>query len=49
MDDSKLHALPESKSVEPTSDCADVATFGEAALETARKFLEDNKVKEKFI
>ena len=44
MDDEKLHALPEINSVKPTSGRADVVRFGEAALEAARKFLEDNKV-----
>ena len=40
----KLHALPESDSVKPTSGHADVARFGEASLEAAKNFLEDNKV-----
>ena len=44
MNDEKLHALPESNSVKPTSGYADVARFGEAALESAKKFLKDNKV-----
>ena len=39
-----LHPLPESKYVKPTSGCADVARFGEASLEAAKNFLEDNKV-----
>ena len=43
-DDKNLHALPESNSEKPTSGCTDVARFGEAALEAAKKFLEDNKV-----
>ena len=40
----KLQALPESNSVKPTSGRADVARFGEASLEAAKNFLEDNKV-----
>ena len=40
----KMHALPESNSVKPTSSRADVARFGEASLEAAKSFLEDNKV-----
>ena len=40
----KLHALPESDSVKPSSGRADVARFGEASLEAAKNFLEDNKV-----
>ena len=40
----KLQALPESKSVKPTSSRADGARFGEASLEAAKNFLEDNKV-----
>ena len=40
----KMHALPASNSVKPNSGCADVARFGEASLEAARNFLEDNKV-----
>ena len=44
MDDEKLHALLSSNSVKPTSGRADVARFGEADLEAARKFLKDNKV-----
>ena len=40
----KLHALPESNSVKPTSGRADMARFGEASLEAAKNFLEDNKV-----
>ena len=40
----KTHALPESNSVKPTSGHADVAGFGEAGLEAAKNFLEDNKV-----
>ena len=40
----KLHALPESNPVKPNSGCADVARFGEASLEAANNFLEDNKV-----
>ena len=44
MDDEKLHAPPESNSVKPTSGCTDVTRFGEAALEAAKKFLEDIKV-----
>ena len=40
----KLQALPESDSVKPTSGRADVARFGEASLEAAKNFLEDNKV-----
>ena len=40
----KMHALPESNSVKPTSDRADVARFGEASLEAAKNFLEDDKV-----
>ena len=40
----KLQALPESNSVKPTSGDADVARFGEASLEAAKSFLEDNKV-----
>ena len=40
----KMHALPESSSVKPTSGRADVARFGEASLEAAKNFLEDNKV-----
>ena len=44
MDDKKLHVLPEINSVKPTSGCTDVARCGEAALEAAKKFLEDNKV-----
>ena len=44
MDDEKLNALPESKSVKLASSFADVARFGEAALEAAKNFLEDNKV-----
>ena len=44
MDDEKLHALSESNFVKPTSGCADVARFGEASLEAAKNFLEDNKV-----
>ena len=43
-DYNKLQALPESNSVKPNSGCADVARFGEAALEATRKILEDNKV-----
>ena len=44
MDDEKLHALPESNSVKPTSGHTDMARFGEAALEAAKNFLEANKV-----
>ena len=33
----KMHALPESDSVKPTSGCADVARFAEAALEAVKK------------
>ena len=44
MDDKKLHVLPEINSVKPTSGSTDVARFGEAALEAAKKFFEDNKV-----
>ena len=44
IDYEKLHALPESNSVKPTSGHADVPRFGEAALEAARKLLKDNKV-----
>ena len=40
----KLQALPESNSVKLISGHADVARFGEAALEAATNFLEDNKV-----
>ena len=40
----KMHALPESNSVKPTSGRADVARFGKASLEAAKNFLEDNKV-----
>ena len=40
----ELQALPDSNSVKPTLGCTDVARFGEAALEAAKKFLEDNKV-----
>ena len=40
----QLQALPESNSVKPTSGRADVARFGEASLEAAKNFLEDNKV-----
>ena len=40
----KLQALPECNSVKPTSSCADVARFGEAALEAAKNLLENNKV-----
>ena len=40
----KLQALPESNSVKPTLGCADVARFGEASLEAAKNFLENNKV-----
>ena len=40
----KLQALPENNSVKPTSSRADVARFGEASLEAAKNFLEDNKV-----
>ena len=40
----KMHALPESNSVKPTSGCADVARFGEASLKAAKNFLKDNKV-----
>ena len=41
----KMHALPESNSVKPTSGYANVARFGEAALEkTGRKILQDNEV-----
>ena len=43
-DNEKMHALPESDSVKPTSSCAEVARFGEASLEAAKNFLEDNKV-----
>ena len=39
-----MHVLPESNSVKPTSDRADVVRFGEASLEAAKTFLEDNKV-----
>ena len=44
MDNKKLHALLENNFVKPTSGCVDMARFGEAALEAAKKFLEDNKV-----
>ena len=40
----KMHTLPESNSVKPTSGRADMARFGEASLEAAKNFLEDNKV-----
>ena len=40
----KLQAIPESDSVKPTSGRADVARFGEANMEAAKNFLEDNKV-----
>ena len=40
----KMHALPEGNSVKPTSGRTDVARFGEASLEAAKNFLEDNKV-----
>ena len=40
----KMHALPESNSVKPTLGRADMARFGEASLEAAKTFLEDNKV-----
>ena len=40
----KLQALPESNTVKPAESCADVARFGEASLEAAKNFLEDNKV-----
>ena len=40
----KMHALPESNYVKPTSGCADVARFDEASLEAAKSFLKDNKV-----
>ena len=36
--DKKLHALLESSSVKPISGFADVARFGEAALEVAKNF-----------
>ena len=45
----KLHALPESNYVKPTSGCADVARFGEAALEAVKTFLDDSKVTNKFV
>ena len=40
----KMHTLPESNSVKPTSGRADMARFGEASLEAAKNFLENNKV-----
>ena len=40
----KLHAMPESNSVKSTSGRANMTRFGEAALEAAKNFLEDNKV-----
>ena len=39
-----VHALPESDSVKLNSGCTGVARFGEASLEAAKNFLEDNKV-----
>ena len=44
MDDEKLHALPESNSVKPASGCTVAVRFGEAALEAAKNFFEDNRV-----
>ena len=44
MDDKKLHGLPESNSDKQTPHCSDMARFGEAALEAAKKFVKDNKV-----
>ena len=44
MDNEKLHALLESIFEKPTLGCADVARYGQAALEAAKKFLEDKKV-----
>ena len=49
MDDEKLHALPKSNSMKPTSGHTNVARFGEAALEAAKKFLKDNKVIDYFV
>ena len=40
----KLQALLESNFVKPISGRADVARFGEVALEAANNFLEDNNV-----
>ena len=49
MDDEKLHPLPESNSVAPTSDHTDMVRFGDAALEAAKKFLKDNNVIDLFV
>ena len=49
IDDEKLHALPKSNSMKRTSGCANVARFGEAALEAAKMFLKDNKVIDYFV
>ena len=35
--------------MKPTSGFADVAGFGEVALEAAKKFLKDNKVTDQFV
>ena len=48
-DDEKLHALPESNSEKATLGCTDLARFGEAALEAAKRLLEDNKVIDYFV
>ena len=44
MDYKKLQILSESNFVKPTSGCANVARFGEAAMEAVKNFLQDNKV-----
>ena len=43
----KLQALPESNSVKPTQ--GRQPRFGEASLEAAKNFLEDNKVIDQFV
>ena len=48
-DNKKLQALTECKSVMPTSSCNDIARFGGNALESAKNFLEDNKVIDQFV
>ena len=49
MDDEKLHTLPESNSVKPTSGHAYAARFGEIALEVVKNFLKNNKAINQFV
>ena len=49
MDDNKWQALAKSKSIESTSGCNDIARFGEAALEAAKKFFEEKRVIDSFV